>query len=99
MPDDLLEAHATRLSWREQLAALPRAFLHRLLCLVRCEHRYYLTIDGKVAARFTSAADYHDFVRWLTGLHVKVYDLGIAEGGARCERNHPTPDAGPDRPS
>lgn len=85
---ELPEAAATRLSRRERLAALPRAVCHSLLRLLKFEHRYYLTIDGKVAARFTSAADYHDFVSWLTGMHGTVFNLGESFGRERCATTH-----------
>lgn len=76
----LPQAETTRLTWRERLAALPRATGFGLLRLLRIERRNYLVIDGKVAARFVAQADTLDFLRWLSQTHGSTFDYGCAMG-------------------
>jgi hypothetical protein len=65
--------------WREQLAALPRAARYFLRRLFRREFRYFLTIDDRLAARFTSEEDRLKFEEWLIYMHTVCYGLGIAQ--------------------
>lgn len=78
--EHLPDVSSTPLAWRRKLAALPRALGYGLLRLLRIEFRNYLTIDGKVVARFVSQPDTMDFMRWLHQTHTAAFDYGHALG-------------------
>ncbi len=75
--DHLPDVVSARLLWREQVAALPRSLWHALRRLARREARYYLTIDGKVVARFTADADSTALMTWLADTHSHAFDFGF----------------------
>ena len=74
------EAVVTRLLWREQISALPRATLHALLRLVRREPRWYLVIDGQVIARLTSDGDQTTLLAWIADAHSMTFQAGTQFG-------------------
>lgn len=96
---NLPEISVTRLMWREQLPALPRAIWHGMLRLLRIEPRVYLTINGRVAARFASQADHLDYLAWTAQIHGLTYGMGIDRGKEICAKSHPDTDAGDPGPS
>lgn len=91
----LPEVESTRLLWREQLAALPRAAWCALRRLLRREARHYLSIDGRVAARFTSGQDHLEFMTWLASTHNGAFDFGFETGREYLVAQHINA-AGPD---
>lgn len=78
--DDMTEMAFTRLSWREKLAVLHIELWHALRRLLRLEHRYYLTLDGRVVARFTADTDHAVVLKWLTDSHIRATDYGVTIG-------------------
>lgn len=97
-PRSDIELEATRLLWREQVTELPRAAWHALRRLLRREPRWYLTIDGMVAARFTSEADHAVFMGWLVQAHTSTFDFGFNTGKEFLVAQHiAAADAGHDR--
>lgn len=70
------EAVVTRLLWREQLAALPRAAFHFLRRLLRREPRWYLVIDDQVVARLVSAEDRDNLLAWIAYAHEQTFHAG-----------------------
>jgi hypothetical protein len=78
--DHLPDVTVTRLLWREQVAALPRALWHAVLRALRSEPRYYLTISDQVAARFVSPQDHLELLTWLAETHKANADYNFALG-------------------
>lgn len=70
------EAVVTRLLWREQIAALPRAAWHALRRLLRREPRWYLVVDGKVIARLVSDGDHMELLGWIAAAHEETFKVG-----------------------
>jgi hypothetical protein len=70
------EAVVSRLLWREQFTALPRAGWHALRRLVRREPRWYLVIDGQVVARMVSQQDHLDLLAWIAATHEETFRVG-----------------------
>ena len=81
--DHLPDVTATRLLWRDQLAALPQALRHAVLRLFRSEPRYYLLINDQVAARFVSPQDHLELLTWLAETHRANADYNFALGRER----------------
>jgi hypothetical protein len=69
-----------RMLLTHQLIELPRAIRYAVRRLLRREARWYLTLNGDVVARFTSAADYGRFMAWVADSHIETYDLGHTHG-------------------
>jgi hypothetical protein len=74
------EAVVSRLLWREQFAALPRAAWHALRRLVRREPRWYLVIDGQVVARMVSDEDQTALLEWIAYVHGETFQAGANFG-------------------
>jgi hypothetical protein len=74
------EMETARLLPTHQLLELPRAVYYAVRRLLRREARWYITLDGDVVARFTSAADYDKFMAWVADSHIETYDLGQRHG-------------------
>lgn len=93
------EAVVTRLLWREQLAALPRAAANFLRRLLRREPRWYLVIDDQVVARLVSAEDRDNLLAWITYVHQETFRAGQEFGrgivNAIDSRQADPGDAGP----
>ena len=70
------EAVVTRLLWREQVRALPRAAWHALRRLARREPRWYLVIDGHVVARMTGDSDQAMLLEWIALVHGETFRAG-----------------------
>lgn len=70
------EAVVTRLLWREQVRALPRAAWHALRRLVRREPRWYLVIDDQVIARLVSDGDQTTLLEWIALAHGETFRFG-----------------------
>lgn len=94
------EAVVTRLLWREQILALPRAVWHALRRLVRREPRWYLVIDGRVIARLVADQDHLELLAWIAAAHEETFIVGQQFGmgvrGALDGKQEADPgDAGP----
>lgn len=74
------EAVVSRLLWREQARALPRAAWHALRRLARREPRWYLVLDGQVVARLVSNGDQTDLLAWIAEAHSMTFQAGTHFG-------------------
>lgn len=74
------EAVVTRLLWREQFRALPRAAGHAIRRLLRREPRWYLVLDGRVIARLVGHGDQTDLLEWIAAAHSMTFQAGQAFG-------------------
>lgn len=107
--DHLPEVAATRLLWREQIVAVRRSLWFSLRRMLRREPRQYLTMDGKVVARFTCVQDAAEFMTWVADTHEATLSFGVECGreavveqirkGLSRVQSLGTPDAGDPGPA
>jgi hypothetical protein len=92
------EAVVSRLLWREQIRALPRAAVHFFRRLVRREPRWYLVIDGQVIARLVSDGDQTALLEWIALVHGETFragqEFGMGVANALSSRQADPGDAG-----
>lgn len=84
----LFDITAERLLWRYQFRALGRSLSSQIRRVLRREARWYLTIDGRVVARFESEGDYRAFMSWLAHGHSETFRMGHEWGEAAGQLAH-----------
>lgn len=80
MTSKAAEAAITRLLWREQIAALPRAIGAQIRRLLRREPRWYYVVEGRVVARITCQEDYDILMQWIATVHAESFHYGVSFG-------------------
>lgn len=88
------EVHITRLTWREQARAVPRAIFYGLRRLLRREARWYYVQDGVVIGRMVCEQDYKDLVEWIGASHKETFGAGMEFGGRAYAEKYAGDDAG-----
>lgn len=86
--DDMTEVAFTRLTWREKLAVVHIELWHGLRRLLRLEHRYWLTLDGKPLAKFTVDGDHRALLDWFIESHRRATEYGVTIGREAVVEKH-----------
>lgn len=82
-----MEAHVTRMTWRDQLWEVPRSAWYAIRRCLRREPRWFMVVDGRIVGRFASSGDSDLFLKWLSEGHQSTFRLAheLGKEHARAE--------------